>query len=43
MSHATAMSTPPPKHAPCTAHITGLRHLSNAVKLSWSPRMCLRR
>jgi len=34
------MSTPPPKHAPCTAHTTGLRHRSNEVKLSCSRRMC---
>ena len=37
---ATAMSTPPPKHAPCTAHKTGLRHRSSALKLSCSRRMC---
>ena len=40
-SHATARSTPPPKHAPWIAHTTGARHRSTAVKLSCRRRTWL--
>mmetsp|Transcript_1580 Transcript_1580/g.5970 ORF Transcript_1580/g.5970 Transcript_1580/m.5970 type:complete len:209 (-) Transcript_1580:14-640(-) len=40
MSHATARSTPPPKHAPCIAQITGARHFSTAVNASCNLRTC---